>query len=148
MRRDLIGISCRMSLAKFLFITYYLMPVIEFDKTVEELKSLIEKGQKVFLNIDFGEGDIKNFDLTGVEFKECILAIDFEGSDLSGAKFVDSNIKTSSFRNTQLKNTTIENCAVESIDLTGADINSLKFLNNSCMGSILVPNEAKIFQEE
>ena len=109
---------------------------MEDIKTTEDLLSAYSDGERHFIDIDI-EGSLEGADLSGIIFQKCFLLCDFEGANLEGARFENSNIKTCTFRKANLKNAVITKCAVECIDCVGANIENTIFDGNYYMGSVM-----------
>lgn len=102
-------------------------------KSIEELLSAYAGGQRKFDNWDFEEdGSVQRLDLTGIEFRNCFLFVDFRNANLTNSTFISCNIKTADFRGANLKNGLIKNCAVESTMFKGAEVENFRFEENYC----------------
>ena len=104
--------------------------------STQDLLTAYAEGERHFIDIDI-EGSLKGADLSGIIFQKCFLLCDFDGANLEGARFENSNIKTCTFRKANLKNAVITKCAVECIDCVGANIESVLFEGNYYMGSVM-----------
>lgn len=69
------------------------------------------------------------------------MSVDFSGSNLSGAKFINCNLKTCSFRNTKLHKVEMNGNLLESTDFKEADILDISFENNTYHSSVLTIND-------
>ena len=105
-----------------------------------DLLSAYSDGERHFIDIDI-EGSLEGANLSGITFQKCFLLCDFQGANLAGARFENSNIKSCSFRNANLKNAIIIKCAVEAIDCVGANIENVLFEGNYYMGLIMEQND-------
>lgn len=89
-------------------------------------------GQREFDNWDFHEdGSVQGLDLSGIEFSNCFLFLDFRNTNLTNSKFIRCNIKTADFRGANLTNALIKNCSVESTMFKGATVENFRFEENS-----------------
>lgn len=106
-------------------------------RTIPELLEAYSKGQRKFTDWDFQEdGSVAGMDLSGIEFDQCFLFLDFRGANLTGSKFTNCNIKTADFRDANMTNALVKNCAVESVMFAGAIIENFRFEENYCYGAI------------
>ena len=105
-------------------------------KSIEELISAYDRGQRKFDNWDFEEdGSVQGLDLRGIEFWNCFLFLDFRNAILTNSKFISCNIKTADFRGANLKNGLIKNCSMESTLFKGAKVENFRFEENYCFGA-------------
>ncbi|MDQ0112456.1 pentapeptide repeat-containing protein [Paenibacillus harenae] len=100
------------------------------DLTIEQLKEMINNGNKIFTGISVEEGDLQNFDLYGCVFEGCTLGINFSNSTLRESKFINSNLKTCNFAGADLSGSTIEGNMLCSTDFYRAKIDKVIFKNN------------------
>lgn len=98
--------------------------------TIEKLIKSIKKGKKKFKNIEISWGNLMSSNLEQIIFNECILAIDFTGSNLRGSQFLNSNLKTSIFKNTDLTDAKFKNNILCGAVFKGAKIDNIIFENN------------------
>ncbi len=119
-------------------------------KTIEQLLAAYKAGQRKFDNWDFREdGSTRGMNLTGIEFTNCFLYLDFRDSNLSNSKFIGCNIKTADFRGANLKNALITNCSVESTMFKGANIENFRFEDNYSYGATVGPDDfEELFRNE
>lgn len=116
------------------------------DKTLQEFYEAFDKGQRQFEHWDFSEDDsVAGKDLTGVEFKNCFLFLDFKNTNLTYSKFVRCNIKTADFRGANLTNGFMKNCLVEATMFKGAKVENFQFEENYNFGAIVGPNDFDAF---
>ena len=111
--------------------------------------SSYEKGQRKFDNWDFEEdGSVQGLNLTGIEFQNCFLFLDFRNANLTNSKFISCNIKTADFRGANLKNALIKNCSVESTMFKGAKVEKFRFEENYYYGATTKPGDFdELFKE-
>lgn len=96
------------------------------------------EGQKHFKDLDFEylEG-FRNRDFSECIFEGCFLYLDFDGSNFTGAQFVQCNLKEIKLVNCNLTNAIMKNCLVESADFTGAVTTGFRFEENYYYGLTL-----------
>ncbi|MEP0264777.1 pentapeptide repeat-containing protein [Dokdonia sp.] len=112
------------------------------DKTIQEFFLAFDNGQRQFENWNFHEDEsVAGKDLTGVEFKNCFLFLDFKNTNLTNSKFISCNIKTADFREANLTNGLIKNCLVESTMFKGAKVENFRFEENYCFGATVGLND-------
>jgi len=117
--------------------------------SIEELLSAYASGQRKFDSWDFEETrSVQGLDLTGIEFRNCFLFLDFRDADLTNSTFVSCNIKTADFRGANLKNGMIKNCSVESTRFKGANVENFRFEENYYYGATTKPGDfEELFKE-
>jgi uncharacterized protein YjbI with pentapeptide repeats len=103
---------------------------IDKELKIEDLIEDINKGKKEFIRIEIGSGKLTKRDLEGITFNECILMVDFTGSNLSNSCFTNSNLKTCNFMNANLSNAILKNNMLCSSCFTGAQIEGITFIGN------------------
>lgn len=95
-------------------------------------------GQRYFKGLDFEYLDgFSNKDFSDIIFERCFLYVDFRGSNLTNAQFIECNIKEIDLRNTYLTNAFMKNCLVESAMFKGALTTNFKFVENYYHGLTL-----------
>lgn len=104
---------------------------------IKFIKASYKKGHRTFTDLDIDSGDLSGENLEGIIFDGCFLAVDFQGANLKGSKFLNGNIKTCDFGGADLTNAEFRNVAVESVNFTKAKTEGLIFENNSCYSRIL-----------
>lgn len=94
------------------------------------------RGQRHFQELDFEyvEGFTRK-DFSNVVLESCFLYVDFRGSNLTNAQFIECNIKEIDLRNTNLTNAVMNNCSVESAMFKGTTTMGFKFIENYCYGA-------------
>ncbi len=132
---------------KFVNAHYELIQLI--DSTINDLKNIesdsfyykltkvnffeqLKTGKTVFKEIDLENMDLRNENISGITFKNCIISADFRNSNLSSTKFIRSNIKTSDFRNADLTDGLMENVSFEATKFKGAKTDGFIFNDNYC----------------
>jgi len=104
------------------------MTKIEFYKAYED-------GERYFTSLDFEYLDgFTNKDFSNIIFENCFLYLDFRGSDLTNAQFLNCNIKEIDLRNTNLTGALIKNCLTESAMFKDAIVRDFKFIDNYYYG--------------
>ncbi len=104
--------------------------------TIQEFLTAYNNGQRLFEHWDFDEeNSVVGKDLSGVEFRNCFLFLDFRNANLTNSKFIQCNIKTADFREANLSNGLIKNCSVESTMFKGACVENFRFEENYYYGA-------------
>jgi uncharacterized protein YjbI with pentapeptide repeats len=106
---------------------------LEINQELTEIEFLteIERGNRYFYQVEIEYAKILNANLKNIVFEECIMCVDFTGTNLSGAKFINCNLKTCSFRNTNLNNVEMDGNLLDSTDFKDAYILDISFENNT-----------------
>jgi uncharacterized protein YjbI with pentapeptide repeats len=105
--------------------------MIENEMSEKQLLDKLQNGNLYFYRIEVNDGSLLNMDLKNVIFDECILSIDFTGSNLTNANFTNSNLKTCSFSGTNLTNAIMVGNLLDATEFKGAIIRGITFKNNT-----------------
>jgi uncharacterized protein YjbI with pentapeptide repeats len=118
-------------------------------KSIPELLSAYTNGQRQFNGWHFEEDEsVRGLDLTGVEFRNCFLYLDFRDANLTNARFISCNMKTADFRGANLTNALIKNCLLESAMFKGAIVDNFRFEENYYWGMTTQPGDfERVFKE-
>ncbi|MFT3793206.1 pentapeptide repeat-containing protein [Flavobacterium sp.] len=109
-----------------------------------ESKDIIEqyqKEQRYFSGLDLDNGNFEGQHLEGIVFENCFLYSSFSRANLSGAKFINGNLKTCDFREADLTDAHFENVSVENALFAGAKKDGTYFNNNWCYGQPVTQND-------
>ncbi len=98
-------------------------------KTVIELLSLYNQGQRDFTNLEL-EDDHEGFigiSLSNCDFRKTFIIGSFDKATLTNINFSESNLKTSSFDNATLTNINFKKCALCATSFKGTTFNNCSF---------------------
>jgi len=103
--------------------------------TKAEFLYRVNSGINIFEGIDLENLDLRNQNLSGLSFINCLISTDFRNSNLSKTKFIKSNVKTSDFRNADLSYGLMQNVSFESTRFKGSNTTEFIFIDNYCYSS-------------
>ena len=107
-------------------------------KTVEQLIEAYNNGERHFISLEFESSEsFDGLDFSGSTFEDCYFCAYFTNTNLTNAKFINSNIKTSDFRRANLTNAYMTGCNMESTRFKDSIRVDFIFENNFCMGRVV-----------
>ncbi|WP_223596753.1 pentapeptide repeat-containing protein [Neobacillus bataviensis] len=104
------------------------------EMSESELLKELQNGKRYFYRVKVESGSLMNMDLGNIVFDECVLAIDFTGTNLTYSRFTNSNLRTCIFNNTNLNNSIMVGNSLSGTEFKGANIQGITFKENYYLG--------------